>query len=117
MEINLEVIKKEQSSFETVRNEINKDLKETIHSLELAQKSITSNQLDSKLQEVKQIYEKVSSDMIKSLDNISLFINKQVEKYNSINETTRVNLDDLIEMLDSIENPLKEFLKEEKSNE
>jgi len=117
MLIDLEMIKKEQYSYETVKNEINKDLKEINHSLELAQNSIQSEQLDNKLQEVKDIYEKVSADMTKSLDNVSIFIKNQLEKYNNINEATKVNLDDLIEMLDAIENPLKEYLKEDEINE
>lgn len=117
MLIDLELVKKEQYSYETVKNEVNKDLKEIIQSLELAQNSIQSEQLNNKLQEVRNIYEKLSIDMNKSLDNVSIFINKQIEKYTNINETTKVSLDDLIEMLDTIENPLKEFLKEDDLNE
>lgn len=117
MIINLESIKNEQNSFETVKNDINKDLNEIIHSLESVEDSINSELLNTKLHTLKENYISTTLNMKKSLDNINNFINKQIVKYSSINETTKVSLDDLIEMLDAIENPLKAYLKEEETYE
>ena len=55
---------------------------------------------------------KESTDIIQSLNKTSSFIQKQMSHYISINETTSIDLTDLIEVLDSINNPLQSYLKE-----